>query len=106
MRAMTAEIMEAMNGEQREAVGGQFPDRRCGVTLPLAMVEGPASQGRKMLPQEGWQKSLAKGPTTSAANWPAIAWCKMQKTWIWENWWRGGDSNPRPCDYESHALTN
>ena len=23
-----------------------------------------------------------------------------------EKWWRGGDSNPRPCDYESHALTN
>lgn len=22
------------------------------------------------------------------------------------DWWRGGDSNPRPCDYESHALTN
>lgn len=23
-----------------------------------------------------------------------------------DEWWRGGDSNPRPCDYESHALTN
>ena len=41
------------------------------------------------------------GQTPVAGKTPAI-----KKSEMGRDWWRGGDSNPRPRDYESRALTS
>ena len=63
----------------------------------------------KSYPQLGCTtKSFAGQPRTHASSKALLAQCfsDVLRTLRRKKWWRGRDSNPRPRDYESRALTS